>query len=81
MNDHVLKVLKKKEEHTVVKIMECLTKKFGLSQLENMEEWLDNWMEFRQVDFDEDDDFFFAMKEIGIMKNHLKIMDQEMMTL
>lgn len=33
-----------------------------------MEEWLDNWMEFREGDFDGEDDFFFAMKEIGVRK-------------
>ena len=38
-------------------------------------------MEFREGDFDEEDDFFFAMKEIGIRKNDLKITDQEMMAL
>ena len=63
----------------MIKIMECLTKKFGQFRLEKMEEWLDNWMEFREGDFDEEDDFFFAMKEIGIRKNDLKITDQEMM--
>ena len=43
-----------------------LDKKFGRSRLEKMEEWMDNWMEFRERDFDEEYDFFFAMKEIGI---------------
>ena len=44
-------------------------KKFGWLRLEKMEEWLDNLIEFREGDFDEDDDFFFPMKEIGIRKN------------
>ena len=65
VNDHVLKVLDKKEEQTVVKIMECLTKKFGCSQLEKMKEWLDNWMEFKE----------------GVRKKKLKVTDQELMTL
>ena len=66
VNDHILKVLEKKEDQTVVKILECLSKKYGRTRLEKMEEWLDNWLEFKEGDFDEEDDFFFAMKEIGI---------------
>ena len=46
-----------------------------------MEEWLDNWFEFKEGDFDEEDDFFFAMKEIGIRKKELKVTDAEMMTM
>ena len=29
VNDHILKVLEKKEDQTVIKILECLSKKFG----------------------------------------------------
>ena len=58
VNDHVLKVLEKKEDQTVIKIIYCLIKKFGRSQLEKMEEWLNNLLKFREGDFDEEDDFF-----------------------
>ena len=76
VNDNVLKILEK-EEQTVVNIIECLTKKFRQTQLE----WLDNWMEFREVDFDTEDDFFFTMKQIGVRKKKFKITDQELMML
>ena len=75
-----MKVLEK-EDQTVVKIIETLKKKSGWSLLEKMEEWLDNWMEFREEDFYEEKDFFFTMKEIGIRKQELKVTDQELMTL
>ena len=42
VNDHVLKVLEKKEDQIVVKIIEGLTKEFRQSGLVNMEEWLGN---------------------------------------
>ena len=32
----------------MVKVMECLITKYGQSQLERIEEWLDNWMESRE---------------------------------
>ena len=66
MNDHVLKVLEKKDDERVVKVIDCLNKIFGRSRLEKIEEWLDNWMKFREGDFDEEDEFFFAMKEIDV---------------
>ena len=37
VNDHLLKLLEKKEDQTLNKILECLAKKFGRSRLEKME--------------------------------------------
>ena len=78
VNDHIFKVLEKKEDQTVIQIIEGLTKKFGKFWLEKMKEWLDNWLEFRN---NEEDDFFFVMKVIGIRKQKLKVTDAEMMAL
>ena len=55
-------------------------KKFGQSLLEKIEELLDNIMEFREGDFDEEDDFFFVMKESWIRKE-LMITNQELIML
>ena len=43
-----------------------------------MEKWLDNLMEFREEDFDEKDDFFFAMTDIGKRNQKLKVTYQEL---
>ena len=52
--------------------MECLMKIFGQSRLKKIEEWIDNQMELREGDFDDEDDFFFATKEIGVRKKDMK---------
>ena len=61
VNDDVLWVLEKKKNHIVIKIIECLTKNFGTSLQEKLDEWFKNWLEFREGDFVEEDNFFFAM--------------------
>ena len=38
VNDHILKVLERKEDQTVIKILDCLGKKFGRLRLEETEE-------------------------------------------
>ena len=42
VNDHVLKVLEKKDDQTIKNVMELLDKKFGRSRLDKMEEWIEN---------------------------------------
>ena len=37
VNDHILKVLERKEDQTVIKILDCLGKKFGRLRLEKMD--------------------------------------------
>ena len=81
VNDHILKMLEKKEDQAVLKVLDALTKKYGRSRLEKMEAWMDNWFDFKEGEFDDKDDFFFAMKEIGVRKTELKVTYSEMLTM
>ena len=47
VNDHILKVLEKKEDQAVLKVLDALSKKYGRSRLEKMEVWMDNWFEIQ----------------------------------
>ncbi len=53
----------------------------GRSRVEKMEVWIENWFDFKDGDFDDEDDFLFAMKEIGVRKKELKVTDEEMLTM
>ena len=81
INDHVIKVCEKREDQEVSKVLDVLSKKYGRSRVEKMEVWIENWFDFKDGDFDDEDDFLFAMKEIGVRKKELKVTDEEMLTM
>ena len=42
---------------------------------------MDDWFDFKDGEYDDEDDFLFAMEEIGVRKNELKVTDSEMLTM
>ena len=81
INDHVIKVCEKREDQEVSKVLDVLSKKYGRSRVEKMEVWIENWFDFKDGDFDDEDDFLFAMKEIGVRKKEVKVINEEMFTM
>ena len=54
-----------------------MDRKYGRSILEKIEECVQNWLDFKESDFETEDELLFAMEEVGNRKNELKMSDAE----
>ena len=72
-----MKVCERKEDQVVWKVIEIFDRKYWRSRLEKIEECVQNWLEFKESDFETEDELLFAMEEVGNRKNELKMLDAE----
>ena len=73
VGEHVLPVLEKKQDQNVKKVLELLDVKYGRTRIEKVEECVKDWLEFKEDQFEEEDELLLAMKEINQRRNELKI--------
>ena len=45
--------------------------------MERIEDCVRNWLDFKDIDYDSDEELLFAMEEVGNRKKELKISDDE----
>ena len=64
VSEHILIVLDTTEKQKIGEVLECLTKHYGRTRLEKIEELVGKWMNFRENDFDDEDDLLQAMTEM-----------------
>ena len=62
--DHVIPVLIKKTDQTLEKVIELLDAKYGRSRTEKVEEVIEDYMKFREDQYEYDDELILAMKEL-----------------
>ena len=62
VNYHIVRVCKEKKDQEIRKILDLLEKKYGRTRLEKLEEWIDNWIEFKVDDHDLNDDLLFSIE-------------------
>ena len=70
-------VLEKKQDQTVKKVIELLDVKYGRTRIEKVEECVKDWLEFKEEQFEEEDELLLAMKEINQRRKELKITENE----
>ena len=66
------------EENDKVKdVIECLEIRYGWTRLEKLEELVFEWINFREDNYDDEDDLLQAMIEFQRRKEELKVVDKE----
>ena len=68
MNDHILQLCVKKEYQLVVNVLDSLERKYGHTWIERIKECIRNWLDFKEIDYDSDDELLFAIEEVGNKK-------------
>ena len=61
--DHLIAVLIKKMDQTLDKVIELLDVKYGRSRTEKVEDVIEDYLKFREDQYEDDDELILAMKE------------------
>ena len=71
--DHILLVLIKKTDQTIDKVAELLDARYGRLRTEKVEEAIEDLFKFREDQYEDDDEFMLAMKELRQGRVELKM--------
>ena len=71
--DHILPVLIKKRDHTVDKVAELLDARYGRLRTDKVEEAIEDLFNFREDQYEDNDELMLAMKELRQRRVDLKI--------
>ena len=63
----------KKTEQTLEKVVELLDVKYGRSRTEKVEEAIEDYLKFREDQYEDDDELILAMKELRKRSVELKM--------
>ena len=75
--DHILSALDTIEVQTVQQIVGILKRKYGRTRMEEMEELVTEWMNFKANDHEEEDEYLLAIEKLYTRKEALRIKDKE----
>ena len=64
MPDHILPVLENKEDQTITRVTGFLDLRYGRSRTEKVEDAIEDLFKFREDDYEDDDAFMLAMREL-----------------
>ena len=64
IEDHVIPVLVRKTDQILDKAIELLDAKYGISRTEKVEEVIEDYLKFREDQYEDDDELILAMKEL-----------------
>ena len=62
--EHVLPVLDTIETQTVMQIVGILKRKYGRTRIEELEELMTDWMNFKANEYEDEDDYLFSMEKL-----------------
>ena len=77
VREHVLLVFEKKTDQTIKKVLDLLDVKYGRTRTEKVEECVEDWLKFREDQFEEDDKLTLAIKEINEIQKELNMSQDE----
>ena len=77
VREHILPVLERKTDQTIKKVIELLDVKCGRTRTEKVEECVEDWLKFKEDQFEDDGELILAMKEIHQRQKELKILQDE----
>ena len=64
VTEHVLPVFIKKTDQTLDKVVELLDMKYGRSRTEKVEDVIEDYLKFREDQYEDDDELILVMKEL-----------------
>ena len=73
----VLEELDTVENQAVERLVEMLKDRYGKTRIEEVEELVSEWMQFKTSDYEKDDEYLYAMEKLYSRKVEKKIDDKE----
>ena len=77
MGEHILPVLDTVEMQTVQSIIGILKRRYGKTRIEEVEELVIEWMNFKPNDYEDEDEYLLAMEKLITRKEEKKVNDKE----
>ena len=77
VGEHILPVLDTIEMQTVQQIVGILKKIYGRTRMEEVEELVMEWMNFKPDDYEDEDEYLLAMERLYARKEENKMKDKE----
>ena len=71
--EHVIPVLVRQQDQTLEKVIGLLDVKYGWSRTEKVEDVIEDYLKFREDQYEDDDELIFAMKELRQTHVELKM--------
>ena len=75
IGEHVLPTLDKKPDQTVKQVLELLDPKYSQIRTEKANEVVDDWLNFKEDQYEDDRELILAIKEISQRHKDLKMME------
>ena len=77
---HVLPVLETKVDQTLKKALEILILKYGRTRLEVIEDFMEDWSNFKDDQYGDDAELLLGMRELNQRRKGLKMAEDEQVT-
>ena len=77
VGEHILLVMEVVEDQTIVKVLEILTLKYGRTRVEMVEDFMDDWLKFKDDNYVDDAELLLGLKELNQRRKELKITEEE----
>ena len=77
VGEHILPVLDTVETQTVMQIVGILKRKYGRTRIEELKELMKDWMNFKANEYEDEDEYLFAMEKLIARKEEKKVKDKE----
>ena len=77
VGEHILPVLDTVEMQTVMQIVGILKRKYGRTRIEELEELMTDWMNFKANEYEDEDEYLLAMERLIARKEEKKVKDKE----
>ena len=73
VGEHVLPVLETKIDQTIKKVLEILILKYGQTRVEQIEDFMEDWSNFKDDQYEDDGELLLGMKELNQRRMELKM--------
>ena len=73
ITDHILPVIVRKEDQTVEKVTRLLESRYGRTRTEKVEEAIEDLFQFREDQYEDDDELMLAMSELRQRRVELRM--------
>ena len=77
LGEHILPVLDTIEQQTVLSLVGVLKRKYGKTRMEEIEELVMEWMNFKPNDYEDEDEYLLAMERLQTKKETYKVKEKE----
>ena len=77
VGEHILPILEKKTDQTMKRVLEILALKYGRTRVEKIEDFMDDWVKFRDDQYYDDGELLLGMKELNQRRRDLKMTKDE----